>query len=387
MKRLSPFLLPLLLLAISGVRPLQAQKLGVEDITPVYDLVKTFKHLIPFHDTSAHLTLTHVFMSTDYRYIKLTVFYDADQEPDSITPYHTLDYLIHNNRWSLQPLADHTFDLRLNISFRERPVTKVYSFTSLDIQEILNPPAKAVLAQVAQQITKRLPIPLSDSGETMVRCHYDPAANLFTNVYHYPDSTWPSIKTFIADSTQKVRVISAFNILNDTSSRLADAVLESEVTLSYHYCNQSHTDSMVVNIAPWMWETIIADLYADNEDPITDTMALLHTIAAQVENSCPQLVDSLTTLLSCRLDSVNRVMTYTYRVDELAMLSIENSVEIQNNLVKEIERSLIADPGRSLLVLLAAARVTLVYIYTSPHGGSPLTITFSPSQMDGILAH
>ena len=389
MKLLRSLLLFAALLLLGAAVPLRAQKLGAEDITPVYDLVKTFKRLIPYRDTANHLTITHVFMSTDYRYIKLTVCYDADQNPDSIAPYHTLHYLIDNDQWSLQPLADHTFDLRLTLSFRDHPVSKTHSFTTADLQEILNPPAKTFLAQVARNITMRLPITLSDDGETMVRCHYDPKANLFTNVYQYPDTTWPAIKTFITDSTQRVRYISASHVLADTNG-LPEAVIESEATLSYHYLNQSHTDSLVVNIAPWMWDPL-AQQFFDNIDPagedsLTDTLAFLGMIADNVNKDCPQAVDSLTTMLSCCFDPVNRVLTYTYRVDELAMLGIENDTLSQNGLHRSIQQALLSEAGRPLAELLVAAGATLVYHYSSPRSHSPFTITFSPSQLAALLA-
>ena len=61
-KQLQHLLLALVLLLVPATA--RAQMLGVEDITPVYDLVKTFKSLIPYRDTANHLTVTHVFMST-----------------------------------------------------------------------------------------------------------------------------------------------------------------------------------------------------------------------------------------------------------------------------------------------------------------------------------
>lgn len=387
LRSLLPFAAMLLL---GAAAPLRAQKLGAEDITPVYDLVKTFKRLIPYRDTANHLTITHVLMSTDYRYIKLTVFYDADQNPDSITPYHTLHYLVDNDQWSLQPLADHTFDLRLTLSFRDHPVSKTHSFTTADLQETLNPSAKTFLAQVARNIVARLPITLSDDGETMVRCHYDPKANLFTNVYQYSDSTWPAIKTFITDSTQRVRYISASHVLADTNG-LPEAVIESEATLSYHYLNQSHTDSLVVNIAPWMWEPLAEQFFSSVEPFLADSVGdsssyILSLIAHNVDKACPQAVDSLTTMLSCRFDPVNRVMTYTYRVDELAMLNMESNAESQSRLLSNIEQVLVSEAGRPLAELLVAVQAAVVYHYSSPHSRSPLTFTVTPARLAELLA-
>ena len=122
-----------LLFAIGS--PLRAQKLGVEDITPVYDLVKTFKRIIPYHDTASHLTVTHVFMNTDYRYVKLFLRYDPDQSITPQTQKQILDYLVHHDLWSLQPLADHTFDLRVELSIKDKPVSARYDYTTADLQK------------------------------------------------------------------------------------------------------------------------------------------------------------------------------------------------------------------------------------------------------------
>ena len=131
-KQLQRLLLALALLLAPAIA--QAQMLGAEDITPVYDLVKTFKRLIPYRDTANHLTVTHVFMSTDYRYIKLSIAYDSDQVINDTTQSAMLDYLVHHDQWSLQPLADHTFDLRLNLFIKGKAHSAQYNYTTADLQ-------------------------------------------------------------------------------------------------------------------------------------------------------------------------------------------------------------------------------------------------------------
>lgn len=136
-KQLQRLLLALALLLAPAIA--QAQMLGAEDITPVYDLVKTFKRLIPYRDTANHLTVTHVFMSTDYRYIKLSIAYDSDQVINDTTQAAMLDYLVHHDRWSLQPLADHTFDLRLNLFIKGKAHSAQYNYTTADLQQAPQP--------------------------------------------------------------------------------------------------------------------------------------------------------------------------------------------------------------------------------------------------------
>jgi hypothetical protein len=115
------------------------------------------------------------------------------------------------------------------------------------------------------------------------------------------------------------------------------------------------------------------------------SILLLSMIAESVNRDCPAAVDSLTTMLSCAFDSVNRVLTYTYRVTEMAMLNIENNENARNQLTTAIQQALLSDSGRLLAQLLVAARVSLVYYYTSPRSQSPLTITLQPSQLHEIL--
>jgi hypothetical protein len=108
-------------------------------------------------------------------------------------------------------------------------------------------------------------------------------------------------------------------------------------------------------------------------------------IAESVNRDCPAAVDSLTTMLSCTFDSVNRVLTYTYRVNELAMLNIENNANAQGQLTDAVEQALLSDAGRPLAQLLVTAQATLVYSYTSPRSQSPLTLTFPPARIEEIL--
>ena len=159
-KLLRRFLIAATLLLAMGPTA-RAQMLGAEDITPVYDLVKTFKRIITYYDTDNHLTVTHVFMSTDYRYIKLFLRYDSDQTINDETQFHILNYLTHHDLWSLQPLADHAFDLRVELFIKDKPVSARYDYTTADLQEALSPSleqqARDFMAQVAQSVSKMLP--------------------------------------------------------------------------------------------------------------------------------------------------------------------------------------------------------------------------------------
>lgn len=368
----------------------RAQMLGAEDITPVYDLVKTFKSLIPYRDTANHLTVTHVFMSTDYRYIKLSIAYDSDQVINESTQSAMLDYLVHHDQWSLQPLADHTFDLRLNLFIKGKAHSAQYNYTTADLQEALNPPpleqqARDFIARVAQRVSEMLPRQINDVGETLVECYYDSAALMFTAVYKYPNALWPEIKAKIEANRDSIRYWQAMHLLDESSGGIGEAAYLGGITIRYCYRDHSRTDSTEVLIAPWMWETFLSELSSDDVS-LMDDMTLLGYIAENVNKDCPEAVDSLTTLASCVLDSVNRVMTYTYQVDELAMLNIETGSDSRNQLVANIEHNLRTNPeARMVLQLLVSTEVTLVYHYSSPHSRNPVTITFTPQQLAGFM--
>ncbi len=381
-----------LLFAIGS--PLRAQKLGVEDITPVYDLVKTFKRIIPYHDTASHLTVTHVFMNTDYRYVKLFLRYDPDQSITPQTQKQILDYLVHHDLWSLQPLADHTFDLRVELSIKDKPVSARYDYTTADLQNAISPPleqlARDYIAQVVQTLQGDLPAHLDDDGQMLVASHYDTAARRVTNTYIFPDTVWPSVRDRIVNHTDEVRRITAQNLLSGAAEGMASSAYLADVTLCYRYGNYSRTDSAEVFIAPWMWETYYNDMdfgsdTADIIETADSSILLLSMIAESVNRDCPAAVDSLTTMLSCAFDSVNRVLTYTYRVNELAMLNIENNANAQSQLTDAVEQALLSDAGRPLAQLLVSAQATLVYSYTSPRSQSPLTLTFPPARIEEIL--
>ena len=381
-----------LLFAIGS--PLRAQKLGVEDITPVYDLVKTFKRIIPYHDTASHLTVTHVFMNTDYRYVKLFLRYDPDQSITPQTQKQILDYLVHHDLWSLQPLADHTFDLRVELSIKDKPVSARYDYTTADLQNAISPPleqlARDYIAQVVQTLQGDLPAHLDDDGQILVASHYDTAARRVTNTYVFPDTVWPSVRDRIVNHTDEVRRITAQNLLSGAAEGMASSAYLADVTLCYRYGNYSRTDSAEVFIAPWMWETYYNDMdfgsdTADIIETADSSILLLSMIAESVNRDCPAAVDSLTTMLSCTFDSVNRVLTYTYRVNELAMLNIENNANAQSQLTDAVEQALLSDAGRPLAQLLVSAQATLVYSYTSPRSQSPLTLTFPPARIEEIL--
>lgn len=381
-----------LLFAIGS--PLRAQKLGVEDITPVYDLVKTFKRIIPYHDTASHLTVTHVFMNTDYRYVKLFLRYDPDQSITPQTQKQILDYLVHHDLWSLQPLADHTFDLRVELSIKDKPVSARYDYTTADLQNAISPPleqlARDYIAQVVQTLQGDLPAHLDDDGQILVASHYDTAARRVTNTYIFPDTVWPSVRDRIVNHTDEVRRITAQNLLSGAAEGMATSAYLADVTLCYRYGNYSRTDSAEVFIAPWMWETYYNDMdfgsdTADIIETADSSILLLSMIAESVNRDCPAAIDSLTTMLSCTFDSVNRVLTYTYRVNELAMLNIENNANAQSQLTDAVEQALLSDAGRPLAQLLVSAQATLVYSYTSPRSQSPLTLTFPPARIEEIL--
>ena len=263
-KQLQRLLLALALLLAPAIA--QAQMLGAEDITPVYDLVKTFKRLIPYRDTANHLTVTHVFMSTDYRYIKLSIAYDSDQVINDTTQSAMLDYLVHHDQWSLQPLADHTFDLRLNLFIKGKAHSAQYNYTTADLQQALNPPpieqqARDFVAQVAQRVSEMLPRQINDDGETLVECYYDTAALLFTAVYKYPNALWPEIKAKIEANRDSIRYRQAMHLLDESSGGMGEAAYLGGITMRYRYRDHSRTDSTELLIAPAPKPSIASPLW------------------------------------------------------------------------------------------------------------------------------
>ena len=118
---------------------LHAQKIGVEDVTPVYDLVKTIKHALPYHDTAYRFTVTRAMINTDYRYVKLTVVMDSTETVDESTKSLLFDYFMHHSPWQLKPLEEHTFDLTLYVLEDGKPVCEYYTYTTLEMQEALSP--------------------------------------------------------------------------------------------------------------------------------------------------------------------------------------------------------------------------------------------------------
>lgn len=334
------------------------------------------------------------FMNTDYRYVKLFLRYDPDQSITPQTQKQILDYLVHHDLWSLQPLADHTFDLRVELSIKDKPVSARYDYTTADLQNAISPPleqlARDYIAQVVQTLQGDLPAHLDDDGQILVASHYDTAARRVTNTYIFPDTVWPSVRDRIVNHTDEVRRITAQNLLSGAAEGMATSAYLADVTLCYRYGNYSRTDSAEVFIAPWMWETYYNDMdfgsdTADIIETADSSILLLSMIAESVNRDCPAAVDSLTTMLSCAFDSVNRVLTYTYRVNELAMLNIENNANAQSQLTDAVEQALLSDAGRPLAQLLVSAQATLVYSYTSPRSQSPLTLTFPPARIEEIL--
>ena len=387
-KLLYRFLIAATLLLVIGPTA-RAQMLGVEDITPVYDLVKTFKRIIPYYDTAAHLTVTHVFMSTDYRDIKLFLRYDPDQTVNGQTQSWMLDYLTHHDRWSLQPLADHAFDIRVELSIKDKAFSARYDYTTADIQNALASPeqeARTFIAQVVAAIQNDLPYQVDDQGQQLVTSHYNDTSHLLTNIFLFPDTAWLHVHDRLVNNMDDVRRTTAKSLLSESAGGLATAAYLGEVTLRYRYCNYSRTDSVEVFIAPWMWETFFTDFGVEDDTAIIDNMQLLSYIAENVNKDCPSPVDSLTTLVSCVLDSVNRVMTYTYQVDELAMLNIETGTDSQSQLAANIEHNLRTNnEARIVVQLLIDTDVTLVYLYSSPHSRNPITIAFTPQQLADFL--
>lgn len=382
MKRLLTYLIPLVML-LAPSASLRAQMLGAEDISEVYALVRYFKTHIPLADTAAHLTITHVYLNTDYRYVKLTVILDKGQTIDN--PDHYLHYFTHDSRWSLQPLADHAFDLRLNVQANKTPAGAAYNYTTLDLQNALNPPdelrARQYLQGFAYSVSQTLPIPLSE-GEVFSQCYYDTQRQMLTACYDYTTDQWDYVANLVRSSTESVRSELMETLLADTSAQLVMAAYVGDVTFRYLYRNHDHTDSAEVFVSPWMWEPLIESRPDDN-----DTLGVLQYIAHSVTAECPVQVDTATTLLRCELDTVARTLTYYYDVQELSMLNLEHSGQTAVDYLNQaIEAALRSDNGQTLATYLIGGNFNLAYHYSSARSARPVVITLTPENLRAIIA-
>lgn len=372
---------------------LHAQKIGVEDVTPVYDLVKTIKRALPYHDTSYRFTVTRAMINTDYRYVMLTVVMDSTETVDESTKALLFDYFMHHSPWQLKPLEEHTFDLTLYVLADGKPVYEYYTYTTLDMREALSPSievkARRFLLEVSRAIAKELPQQTDDYGETLVQCYFDTANLVFLSVYEYPDSNWPEVKNYVSNNTDEIRRSSALSLIMDTSVGLDYAVLAAGVTMKYQYRDRSRTDSVEVNIAPWMWEFFYKDALEEMEFRDAygrgEAAIMLSKMAEGMNKECPSVVDSFTTMTSCVFDTVSRELRYSYRVDELIMLNLEKNSNIYDFLKEDIVALIRTDEGMELVNLLLAADASLVYYYTSPHSKTPLVISFTPPQLKEML--
>ena len=372
---------------------LHAQKIGVEDVTPVYDLVKTIKRALPYHDTAYRFTVTRAMINTDYRYVKLTVVMDSTETVDESTKALLFDYFMHHSPWQLKPLEEHTFDLTLYVLEDGKPVSEYYTYTTLEMQEALSPSievkAKRFLLEVSNAITKELPQQTDEYGETLVQCYFDTANLVFLSVYEYPDSNWTGVKDYVSNNTDEIRRSSAVSLIRDTTVSLDFAVMAAGVTMKYRYRDRSRTDSVEVNIAPWMWEFFYKEALEEMEFKDAygrgEAAIMLSKMAEGMNKECPSVVDSFTTMTSCVFDSASRELRYSYRVDELIMLNLEKNSNLYDFLKEGIVAIISTEDGMELVKLLVEADASLVYYYTSQHTKSPLVISFTPPQLKELL--
>ena len=365
---------------------LRAQDSWREKVAPVLELRDSLLKLIPYYDEEHHLTLQNVTVDVDYKYMKMTIAMEKGWKVEDVDWY--LDYLTHHPRWSMAPLGELGFDLRVLVKTdkNERKASGggAYTYSYEDILQALQPSlqqqACEFIAAYARHVASTLPHATGE-GETMVECRYDEGAKVMTTTFEYGDLLWPEVRKYLEDNYGTVRKERALALVADTATSLAFAAYKGDVTLGYVFRVRTQRDSVVMSIPPWMWESV----YNPGSGSMSDTLKMVQHIADEVDRQCPTVIDGVMTLVSCRLDTLSRVLAYTYSVAEQTMRSLENNAAMQQSLREAVERSFHSTAGKVLGKYVTAANVQVEYRYTSPSSQQPVVVSLTPQRIAEIL--
>lgn len=377
MKRINYLMLVALIGALS--LPVAAQD---EDFSRLYALEKDIKAIIPYYDAENHLSISHVTMDADLRFFRLTFDLEVGQEVQDADWY--LNYIAHNDLWDISPVADYGFYLRLAVKLPKGKTkgegTAAFHYSPADLRAVLAPPlpvqARTFIAGLARHMNSQLPH-VTGEGETMVGCRYDDSARVMTFTYDYSADHWPEVRQYIVENMDYVRKDRAASLVMDTVNHLAFVSYTGEVALRHVYRNEQHTDSVEMVIVPWMWEMVFGQGAAGSGGK----MQKVQVVADEIDRQCPSRVDSTTTLVSCRLDTVARTMTYRYEVSETMMQSLEKDKSVMQSLHRAVERAFLSQEGRRLAGYLKEAGVSVEYLYFSPLSKKPVSIVVPPERL------
>lgn len=171
--------------------------------------------------------------------------------------------------------------------------------------------------------------------------------------------------------------------MRDTANHLAFSAYKGEVTLRHVYMNEKQTDSVVMVIEPWMWNTVFERGLGNTGNH----MDQVQIIANDVDGQCPLQVDAQTKLVSCKLDSEARRLTYTYSLTEAAMSNLRDSEQQRQALEEAILRTYTTTEGSRLATHLVKAGVEAVYLYASPYGGDSIGIVVTVDELKKLLSN
>lgn len=387
MKRL---LLALVIALIPCVALAQVSNKGIKvpsfftDLSSARKFERDFKRVLPYHDVKHHFTVTKVGINTQYRYATMTLVMDQGYKFSlEKTPY--LQFLVSNTHWDVRDLTHLLFDVRMTVHSSEVDIkdkTKGQGNCSVtitldDMRQALADPeyvaGSQYLADYCRWAKRSLPITTGE-GERCIDFNYDRNKSLTTITFDYEDSIWSDIKQYILDNYDRIREIRALNYLMDTTNQLVNCAQIAGVTIRHLYCSRSRTDSLEINIAPWMWPHYAQLLDQQKQESASQ---LLYRQFNQL--SLPLVVDSVTTLVAASYDTVNHLLTQLYEVPELVIFQMEKNTARYR---QALFLSLANEDFLEMLPLLIETRSSLTYAYRSRRSAAPIEFTYSPEELE-----
>lgn len=368
--------------------PLEAQVADEEDFADVEELAETIKAQAPYYDAENHLSLVGVILNKEGRFLR--VEYALEKGYQIKESEWFLDYFVHNDKWDVQPLLNHAFDLRILVKHPKMEDSpnqgaSAFNYHPEDIQTAILLPldeqARRFVASLAHRMNRQLPH-ATGQGETMVECRYDEKARVMTTVYEYAQGMWPEVRRYVMENMEMVRKDRAADLVMDTANHLAFVSYKGDVTLRHVYRDEHQTDSVEMLIAPWMWKSV----FERGAASMTDPMEQLQSIADELNGQCPVRVDEQTTLEGCTLDTAARQLTYTYSLSATAMETFRSGGPGRQALAEAIRHSYVSGEGRRLASHLISAGVAVRYNYSSPQSQEPFDIILTVDELKTIVS-
>jgi hypothetical protein len=286
--------------------------------------------------------------------------------------------------------VDNGFELRLNLWSRNGAVSAQYRYSAEDMKQMLPMSPEEWFVQLAVEMQKLLPRETVKGMEVLRNAWYSSDSDLFVIEYEFPDQVWAGKVKRTVGNTDSMRLERMKSLIADPDRvDVVEQAMRGKVTLQYQYYNQSHTDTVKIDIKPMDWELFI-EMYRPEQagEEGGNEQSLIYQFKIgfdQLNSQCPKQVDDVTVMDSCVFDTVMRVVTYYYSVSELAMLNLEHDAEMQQVLRGNIASTFVAENSKEYMALLADEGVTLVFQYASPRAGKPVIFAFSPEDIREIL--